>query len=93
MGQTDPVVLQTFDGGHRLATRVTRPERYRQLRELPAEFTVRGGGYSYAPASFATDRPVVDFTAFNRILRFDPTALEVALGVADLRPAVPRRRP
>jgi decaprenylphospho-beta-D-ribofuranose 2-oxidase len=77
MGQTDPVVLQTFDGGHRLATRVTRPERYRQLRELPAEFTVRGGGYSYAPASFATDRPVVDFTAFNRILRFDPTALEV----------------
>ncbi len=74
---TDPVTLKTFDGSHRTVTTIGRPDRYRHFQALPALCTVRGGGYSYSPASFAPDRPVVTLKAFNRILRFDPQAGEV----------------
>lgn len=42
----------------------------------------RGGGYSYAPASFGSGTLVIDMRHFNRILRFEPSErlLEVEAG-------------
>lgn len=77
MVPTDPITLRTFDGGDHTVTTQGRPDRYGHLRHLPDQFTVRGGGYAYSPASFAADRPVIQLGAFNRILRFEPTAHEI----------------
>ena len=65
--------LASFDGAIRTTESVARPDRYRQLEALPAEAarTVRGGGYSYAAASFGAKTVVEETSAFNRILAFD----------------------
>ncbi len=64
----------SFDGAVRRRESVARPDRYRQIEQLPpdAPRTVRGGGYSYAPASFGARTTVQETRAFNRVLGFDP---------------------
>ncbi len=66
--------LVSFDGAVRRRESVARPDRYRQIEQLPpdAPRTVRGGGYSYAPASFGARTIVQETRAFNRVLGFDP---------------------
>ena len=66
--------LVSFDGAVRCRESVARPDRYRQIEQLPpdAPRTVRGGGYSYAPASFGARTTVQETRAFNRVLGFDP---------------------
>jgi decaprenylphospho-beta-D-ribofuranose 2-oxidase len=63
----------SFDGAVRCLESVARPDRFRQLEELPPDAlrTVRGGGYSYAPASFGARTTVLETRAFNRVLGFD----------------------
>lgn len=69
----EPRWLVSFDGNFRSLESVARPDRYRQLEQLPpdAPRTVRGGGYSYAPASFGAGTTVQETRAFNRVLGFD----------------------
>jgi decaprenylphospho-beta-D-ribofuranose 2-oxidase len=67
--------LVSFDGGTRCRQTLVRPDRYRHLEQLgPKELRiVRGGGYSYAAASFGAGATVQDVRAFDRILAFDGT--------------------
>jgi decaprenylphospho-beta-D-ribofuranose 2-oxidase len=69
----------SFDGGVRRTERVVRPDRYRALEALPADAprSVRGGGYSYAAASFGAGVTVVDARAFDRLLAFDEASRTV----------------
>jgi decaprenylphospho-beta-D-ribofuranose 2-oxidase len=66
----------SFDGGVHLKQLLTRPDRYRNLEAIPPHQPriVRGGGYSYAAASFGRQAVVVDSRAFNRILEMDADA-------------------
>lgn len=69
----------SFDGGVRRTERVVRPDRYRALEALPVDAprSVRGGGYSYAAASFGAGATVVDARAFDRLLAFDEASRTV----------------
>lgn len=71
---TAAATLTSFDGGVRARCEVTRPDRYRQLEFDDAPRIVRGGGYSYAAASFGTSALVQQNDAFDRILGFDDTS-------------------
>jgi decaprenylphospho-beta-D-ribofuranose 2-oxidase len=64
----------SFDGGVRARAKLMRPDRYRHLEALPADEPriVRGGGYSYAAASFGAGATVLETRAFDRVLAFDP---------------------
>ncbi len=64
----------TFDGAVALSTSHQRPDRYRHLEHdfARAARIPRGGGYSYAAASFGERVIVQEMTAFNRLLAFDP---------------------
>ncbi|HEY2797442.1 MAG TPA: FAD-binding oxidoreductase [Thermoanaerobaculia bacterium] len=66
--------LVSFDGRVRRRESVARLDRYRQIEQFPADAlrTVRGGGYSYAPASFGAGTTVQEARAFTRVLHFDP---------------------
>jgi decaprenylphospho-beta-D-ribofuranose 2-oxidase len=68
--------LVSFDGGVSVEARLMRPDRYRHLEALGADEPriVRGGGYSYAAASFGGEALVQDVRAFDRVLAFDPEA-------------------
>jgi decaprenylphospho-beta-D-ribofuranose 2-oxidase len=63
----------SFDGGVHHQQLLVRPDRYRHLEAiLPNQYrVVRGGGYSYAAASFGGDSVVIDSRAFNRIIDMD----------------------
>jgi decaprenylphospho-beta-D-ribofuranose 2-oxidase len=66
----------SFDGSLAVTGRVVRPDRVRQwdaLRSIDADevLTVRGGGYSYAPASLRSEGLHVDTSTWDRILSFD----------------------
>lgn len=65
--------LASFDGGLRGVEEVARPDRYRLLEQVPEgrRRIVRGGGYSYAAASFGHGALVQDCRAFDRVLEFD----------------------
>jgi decaprenylphospho-beta-D-ribofuranose 2-oxidase len=79
---TDPqlpfetTTLRSFDGAVAERASVCRPDRYRMLERGLAggPWIARGGGYSYAAASFGGGSRVVDMRAFDRILRFDEEA-------------------
>lgn len=79
------VSLVTFDRGWREDADVLRPDRYRVLEAAVggASCIARGGGYSYAAASFGAGSRVIDMSRFNRVLRFDPGArlVEVEAGI------------
>jgi decaprenylphospho-beta-D-ribofuranose 2-oxidase len=66
--------FHSFDGGFVERSSFCRPDRHRNLDALlSAERVIaRGGGYSYAPASFGGGSLVVDMKRFDRVLRFEP---------------------
>lgn len=80
----------SFDGGVMEFAAYQRPDRYRTIENsLGKQFRIaRGGGYSYAPASFGKGVIVQDLTLFNRILRFDHThslvKVEAGITLSDL---------
>lgn len=75
----------SFDGGVSALGERRRPDRYRMLtRASEREIQIaRGGGYSYAAASFGAGAVVQEMSRFDRVLRFDPAArlIEVEAGV------------
>lgn len=76
--------LVSFDGGVAERVRYQRPDRYRDIDAPVAGDAriARGGGYSYAAASFGRGSVVQDMRRFNRILAFDPVKrlIEVEAG-------------
>lgn len=80
----------SFDGGVREVAAYHRPDRYRELeKSLGTRHRIpRGGGYSYAAASFGKTSIVQDLTRFNRILKFEPehglVTVEAGVTLADL---------
>lgn len=64
----------SFDGGVVERAEYRRPDRYRMIEgdRSPRPRIARGGGYSYAAASFGAGSLVLDMTRFNRVLGFDP---------------------
>ena len=81
----ETVNFVSFDGGFKAQSEVQRPDDYRlietDLGDRPR--IARGGGYSYAAASFGAGSLVHDMTRFNRVVRFDPAAqlIEVEAGM------------
>ena len=71
--QTETVELVSFDGGVTATCRRWRPDGDRALASLGGErrWIARGGGYSYAAASFGAGSLVMDMTGFDRVLDFD----------------------
>jgi len=69
----EPSRFVTFDGGFAGTNLLQRPDRYRHLEaDLGnARRIARGGGMSYAAASFGSDSIVQQMSAFNRLLAFD----------------------
>lgn len=82
--RAERTTLVSFDGGVRDEVEFQRPDRYRMIEaDLGTRPRIaRGGGYSYAAASFGAGSLVVDMTRFNRVLRFNPPArlVEVEAG-------------
>src|SRR5229473_1538764 len=85
LSPVDQTRMISFDGGIAEPVMRQRPDRYRLLQaDLSRRPRIaRGGGYSYAAASFGAGSVVQDVGRFNRLLRFDPTAriVEVEAGV------------
>lgn len=83
--RTARAIFTSFDGAVSEAASCQRPDRYRlveaDLGRRPR--IARGGGYSYAAASFGAGSVVQEMGRFNRILRFDPVTriIEVESGV------------
>jgi decaprenylphospho-beta-D-ribofuranose 2-oxidase len=83
--RTETDTFVSYDGGIKIQTEYQRPDRYRtieaELGGLPR--IARGGGYSYAAASFGEGILVQDLSRFNRIISFDPAArlIEVEAGL------------
>lgn len=76
----------SFDGSTQINSQMQRPDRYRYWDELAGSETrliPRGGGYSYAAASFGSSVLTIEHCRFNRILGFDEAAqtLEVEAGI------------
>jgi decaprenylphospho-beta-D-ribofuranose 2-oxidase len=72
--------LVSFDAGVSARVAVQRPDRYRHLEAAWSDGRpriVRGGGYSYAAASFDTDTVTIDMRRFDRILAFDPASRRI----------------
>jgi decaprenylphospho-beta-D-ribofuranose 2-oxidase len=66
--------FRSFDGGVAETALFCRPDRYRMVEDAAGHGAAiaRGGGYSYAAASFGGGSLVVDMRRFDRTLRFDP---------------------
>jgi decaprenylphospho-beta-D-ribofuranose 2-oxidase len=83
--QTEEVKLVSFDGGIERLVMVRQPDRYRLIEANAGHGhqIARGGGYSYAAASFGAGAVSVDMRHFNRLLRFDPggRTIEVEAGL------------
>src|SRR5258708_4875251 len=75
----------SFDGGVSTRASYCRPDRYRTIEDHAARTlrTARGGGYSYAAASFDGGSLVEDMTRLNRVLSIDPASrvVEVEAGM------------
>ena len=79
----EPATFTSFDGGVAERAAHARPDRYRMIESLGAGPRIaRGGGYSYAAASFGAGSLVVDMRAFDRVLRLDEESrtIEVEAG-------------
>jgi decaprenylphospho-beta-D-ribofuranose 2-oxidase len=76
---TDTVELVSFDGGVAATCERFRPGGPGAVEALDASASriARGGGYSYAAASFGAGSVVVDMTRFDRVLAFDPGAARI----------------
>jgi decaprenylphospho-beta-D-ribofuranose 2-oxidase len=66
--------FHSFDGGYTEKATFCRPDRYRMVEAAAGQgrAIARGGGYSYAAASFGRGSLVLDMTRFDRVLRFEP---------------------
>ncbi len=77
--------FHSFDGGFVERAAFCRPDRYRTVEAAVASRPViaRGGGYSYAAASFGSGSLVLDMTRLDRVLRFEPakSLVEVEAGM------------
>jgi decaprenylphospho-beta-D-ribofuranose 2-oxidase len=75
----------SFDGGFREEAEFQRPDRYRMIEDLPIDRKriARGGGFSYAAASFGGGSLVLEMNKFNRVLGFSPEnkLIEVEAGM------------
>jgi decaprenylphospho-beta-D-ribofuranose 2-oxidase len=73
----------SFDRSTTIETLEQRPDRYRQLAADLGDRPriARGGGRSYAAASFGADVLVQDLRAFDRLLAFDDGRVRVECGV------------
>jgi len=71
----------SFDGGIQITTLHQRPDRYRNLEEIPKNVPriARGGGYSYVAASFGKNVLTQEMKSFNRILEFDESTKSVVV--------------
>jgi decaprenylphospho-beta-D-ribofuranose 2-oxidase len=70
----------SFDGSIRTTTLHQRPDRYRHLDNiLDRRLIARGGGYAYSAASFGANSCVLEMTAFDRMLEFDPARSTLAV--------------
>ena len=72
--------LVSFDGGVSARVGVQRPDRYRHLETGWGDGRARiprGGGYSYAAASFDAESITIDMRRFDRILAFDPATRQI----------------
>jgi decaprenylphospho-beta-D-ribofuranose 2-oxidase len=82
---TERATFRSFDGGVVETAAWCRPDRYRAVEAAArhGRLIARGGGYSYAAASFGGGSVVVDMTRLDRVLRFDPAArlIEVEAGM------------
>lgn len=80
--QTEVARFRSFDGGVVEECRFYRPDRYRMFEAVHGPRIARGGGYSYAAASFGGGSLVLEMGRFNRILRFAPEEglLEIEAG-------------
>jgi len=69
----ETATFHSFDGGVVERAQFVRPDRYRMVESSLGDGPriARGGGYSYAPASFGGGSRVVDMRAFNRVMRLD----------------------
>jgi decaprenylphospho-beta-D-ribofuranose 2-oxidase len=91
-----PTLLVSFDGGVRERTMCHRPDRYRLLEsDVDSRARIaRGGGYSYAAASFGGGSVTVEMQRFNRILGFDPARrtieVEAGMTLGELLPVTAR---
>jgi len=79
-----PTRIATFVSFDRRLSATTyhqRPDRYRQLEASLGNMPriARGGGLSYAAASFGPGIVVQEMTAFSRILAFDEATLQVVV--------------
>ncbi len=85
MTDLETATFRSFDGGAVECASYCRPDRYRLAEaDLGARPRIaRGGGYSYAGASFGGGSLVLDMRRFNRVLRFDPEGrvVEVEAGI------------
>lgn len=71
--------FHSFDGSLVERAAFCRPDRYRMVEAaIGADRVIaRGGGYSYAAASFGGGSLVVDMTRLDRVLRFEPQDLRI----------------
>lgn len=81
----ETATFHSFDGGYCETSAFQRPDRYRAVEAAAREGRViaRGGGYSYAAASFGGGSLVLDMTRLDRVLRFEPQQMliEVEAGM------------
>lgn len=72
----EAIAFSSFDGGVKAQAVRERPTHYRDLEAPNTSSTpyaiARGGGFSYAAASFRDGSLVQDMGLFNRIVEFDP---------------------
>jgi decaprenylphospho-beta-D-ribofuranose 2-oxidase len=70
---SETVELVSFDGGVTATCERWRPDRYRMIEASGgvSPRIARGGGYSYAAASFGARSLVLDMTRFDRVMSFD----------------------
>lgn len=71
---SETATFHSFDGGFVEEAPFCRPDRYRMVEAALGRGRViaRGGGYSYAAASFGGGSLVLDLTRFDRVLRLEP---------------------
>src|SRR5262245_20690080 len=82
MGLTPPtetIKLVSFDGGVTATCPRWRPDRDQAIESLAGDEPriARGGGYSYAAASFGAGSLVMDMTGFDRVLDFDEESYRI----------------
>ena len=71
----------SFDGSIEIVSQHQRPDRFRNLEQVPKDVIRigRGGGYSYAAPSFGKNILTQEMTWFNRILDFNEKSRTVVV--------------